>query len=375
MRIKLPPPAHWQDFEDLCLTLWRKIWRDPNAQKNGNSGQSQNGVDIFGQPYNANGAYHGIQCKRYDKKLTERSIREEITSATLFTPTLNNWTLATTVKRDAAIQELFRNINSSGVIPFPVNVWSWDDISDEIQERPDLCSQYIGNSIVTNLNVLEATIEADSSLERVASYFSRAPVSQLLPPSLRLALPQVILEIAQNAFVHGRATRLHLTTKDGGFTLHDDGSFFNPLDLKQPSVYKNLGRGVGLRLLASLLSSSPNALRANWKKGDRLENELCFTWEPINDDATLRIVADQTVLRSRGHAFNYGSKIVVPQNVNTIIVDCRTGIPFMSGLHQLASTLISSLPEDGTLVFLVSTDFHFADFLKRIDARIAVISG
>ena len=43
---QVPPPAKWEDFEDLCLDLWRKIWRDENAQKNGRRGQPQNGGGI-----------------------------------------------------------------------------------------------------------------------------------------------------------------------------------------------------------------------------------------------------------------------------------------------------------------------------------------
>ncbi len=42
-----PPPANWQDFEDLCLKLWRPRLID--AKKNGRSGQPQAGVDIFGR--------------------------------------------------------------------------------------------------------------------------------------------------------------------------------------------------------------------------------------------------------------------------------------------------------------------------------------
>lgn len=45
-----PPPKNWQDFESLCHDLWKEIWKDPNAQKNGRSGQEQHGVDVFGQP-------------------------------------------------------------------------------------------------------------------------------------------------------------------------------------------------------------------------------------------------------------------------------------------------------------------------------------
>jgi class 3 adenylate cyclase len=43
------PPNDPRAFESLCLDLWRYDWHDPNAQKNGRSGQPQAGVDVFGQ--------------------------------------------------------------------------------------------------------------------------------------------------------------------------------------------------------------------------------------------------------------------------------------------------------------------------------------
>jgi hypothetical protein len=46
--IQIPPPKSWSDFEYLCLNLFQAVWKDPLAQKNGQSGQSQNGVDVFG---------------------------------------------------------------------------------------------------------------------------------------------------------------------------------------------------------------------------------------------------------------------------------------------------------------------------------------
>ena len=41
------PSGNWQDFEDLCLKLWRLRLID--AKKNGRAGQPQAGVDIFGR--------------------------------------------------------------------------------------------------------------------------------------------------------------------------------------------------------------------------------------------------------------------------------------------------------------------------------------
>ena len=39
-------PANWQDFESLCLLLWRAEWKSEDIKKNGRNGQAQKGVDI-----------------------------------------------------------------------------------------------------------------------------------------------------------------------------------------------------------------------------------------------------------------------------------------------------------------------------------------
>jgi hypothetical protein len=45
---QIAPPKSWETFEDLCLALFKAVWRDPNAQKHGRRGQAQAGVDVFG---------------------------------------------------------------------------------------------------------------------------------------------------------------------------------------------------------------------------------------------------------------------------------------------------------------------------------------
>ena len=60
------PPRYWQEFEDLCLDLYRQIWGDPSTQKNRRIGQAQAGTDISGQPAFAAGKWYGVQCKGKD---------------------------------------------------------------------------------------------------------------------------------------------------------------------------------------------------------------------------------------------------------------------------------------------------------------------
>jgi hypothetical protein len=135
------PPNNATAFESLCLDLWREIWNDPNAQKNGRSGQPQAGVDVFGQH---EGKWAGVQCKQKDgllwSKVTVKELEAEVEAATQFNPPLASFILATTGPRDAKVQKRAREFieehKQQGL--FTVVVWSWQDIWDELYRRKDL---------------------------------------------------------------------------------------------------------------------------------------------------------------------------------------------------------------------------------------------
>jgi hypothetical protein len=145
-----PSPSSWQEFEALCHILWRDIWCDHNAQRNGRNGQAQSGVDIFGYPPYAKG-YHGVQCKGKDSVLgatiTTSEIIEERNKAATFLPRLEHFTIATTSPRDAGLQEFVRTLSHSEQDEiFRVTLWSWHDISEELSYRRDLIQQIYGET-------------------------------------------------------------------------------------------------------------------------------------------------------------------------------------------------------------------------------------
>src|ERR1039457_5367904 len=112
--LQIPPPKYWQQFEDLCLDIFRNIWSDPTAQKNGRQGQPQHGTDICGKAGSHGRALHGVQCKgkdaAYGGLVTEGELRDEIEKAKSFTPRLSHWILATTAPKNAAIEQLAREV-------------------------------------------------------------------------------------------------------------------------------------------------------------------------------------------------------------------------------------------------------------------------
>jgi hypothetical protein len=135
-----PPPANWQDFEDLCLRLWRPKLTD--AKKNGRAGQPQAGVDIFGRDPENDG-WVGIQCKQRGrwppKILSIRQIKAEIRRATRFKPPLSQFIIATTAQRDTKSQEFIRRLGNwrQKAGRFSVDLYAWDDLQEWLQEGPE----------------------------------------------------------------------------------------------------------------------------------------------------------------------------------------------------------------------------------------------
>jgi len=177
-------PENWQDFENLCCDLWREIWKDTNAQKNGRSGQNQNGVDISGRPYKK-AKWAGVQCKgKNDYKnniLTEKEILREIEKAKGFEPKLSEFIIATSGKKDAKIEKLARKITNEhqkkGLFSF--HVWGWDDIKKQLDFFPEVkkvhFKELCGNDEVEN----ELHLEIDYSRELLNNYKPKSALEYL----------------------------------------------------------------------------------------------------------------------------------------------------------------------------------------------------
>ena len=137
----LPTPKSWDEFEDICADLLKRLWRDPYITRNGRSGQRQQGVDIYGKPVYLKGCGSGIaaaQCKRVEK-ITAGDIRNEIEQATKFAPQLEEYVILTTLKRDASLQEYVRTQD------WPINrveIRFWEDLSLELSEFDELLQKH-----------------------------------------------------------------------------------------------------------------------------------------------------------------------------------------------------------------------------------------
>ena len=176
MKKIIPKPVNWQDFESLCKKLWGEIWMCPGIKKNGRVGQSQHGVDIYGRPDNKTN-YFGIQCKGKDNylnnKLNVDEIDAEIMKAKSFKPQLECFIFATTSNKDAKIEEYIRekDIESKKNNSFAIELYSWEDIADLIEENKHTFNWYVKKVSFKDLYKISVIInDKEDSIELNPKY-------------------------------------------------------------------------------------------------------------------------------------------------------------------------------------------------------------
>jgi len=145
---QIAPPKEWGTFEDLCHAIFKKMWRDPLAQKNGRRGQTQHGVDVFGSQNSDHSSYQGVQCKgkdnNYGSKAEWSEVLIELAKAEKFSPKLEQWIYATTAPVDATLQRAARNLSverkAKGL--FSVDVLGWEEIQALMVDAPEVIAEF-----------------------------------------------------------------------------------------------------------------------------------------------------------------------------------------------------------------------------------------
>ena len=145
---QIAPPKDWATFEDLCHALFKKVWQDRLAQKNGRRGQAQCGVDVFGSPNGDGSSYRGVQCKgkdaNYGSIATPDELMAEIAKADNFNPALEHWVFATTAPVDGRLQEVARiqSAQRNKQDRFVVDVLGWEEIRALMAEHPEVIREF-----------------------------------------------------------------------------------------------------------------------------------------------------------------------------------------------------------------------------------------
>ena len=144
--MQFPRPKAWNEFETIVWDLFRKVWNDPNAQKAGCSGQSQDGVDIWGHLQHGS-RLAGIQVKLKTSgrsRLAKSELRAEVEKAKRFSPPLSEFIIVTSSLNDARVQEEARRITeehrAEGL--FSVDVWGWEEVERRLTDYPELLEKH-----------------------------------------------------------------------------------------------------------------------------------------------------------------------------------------------------------------------------------------
>lgn len=182
---QIAPPKEWGTFEDLCHALFKWVWQDPLAQKNGRRGQAQHGVDVFGSPKGDRQSYWGIQCKgkdnNYGSKVEWSEVLAEIAKAEKFSPKLDKWIFATTTPVDATLQKAARELSverrAKGL--FSVDVLGWEEIQALMAGAPEVIAEFYPEHV----DHLPQVIEALRSLPSLVANFVERLDAKLPGPS------------------------------------------------------------------------------------------------------------------------------------------------------------------------------------------------
>jgi hypothetical protein len=237
--IQLPPPRDWQAFEHLCLLVWRELWHDPTAQKNGRRGQEQCGVDVFGYA-SASHILAGVQCKGRENyppsRLTTLDLRREAARARCFEPALESFTIATTAPDDVGLQRTARLISARNRRrgSFMVEVWGWGSISTELNRHPRLLRELYSDIVQDPTAKLlpdgtfQFSIFPDDPLLELSERFE-GRVSSLIRKGVREDVKAILSELCLNSFQHGGARHCTVDVRTDVVVFRDDGKPFNPL--------------------------------------------------------------------------------------------------------------------------------------------------
>ena len=364
MKINLPHPANWQDFEDLCFHLWKSIWGDYASHPNGRRGQRQNGVDIYGRPA-FNELYTGVQCKgkneNYGKELTIEEIDTECKNAMGFKPELNTFILATTSPRDEKIQEHCREINTPSKYGFEVDSWSWDDIEDEVQCRPDVMEIFYPNVKYGEL-VNEIKLSRITSSNKLHAFFSRPGLLDYLNRFNVDMLDNITYELATNAFEHGKATYFNITIDGRKIIYKDNGLEFNPITLLETEI--NRGGSVTLKYAKDVFS-------LNY----RYESENIFELTYIGNDAagekeeiySINLNVQDVFGRSQTQDLAFREISKIPGNVGYIVIDIcgkmNPAISIVLGFFDILKKLINT--NQIVRIYLPNGLYYYDELVER----------
>lgn len=129
---RMPPPQAWDEFEHIVCSAAKNRWDNPDFTRHGRQGQTQDGVDVYGNDLNEE--LVGLQCKNTVGKLDEKIILAEVEKAKRFDKALAKLFIATTLDTDRKLQRVVRQISRAEKEKggFEIHILFWHDIWQDL---------------------------------------------------------------------------------------------------------------------------------------------------------------------------------------------------------------------------------------------------
>ena len=164
------PPRTGDEFERWCLTIFRKHLRARGLTRYRDNGYRQHGIDILGNT--DDGAVVAIQCKLRNAKeiLSEGDVRGDVELAKSLGVKLDVLTFATSAKQknlQCLAADITRDHKKQGL--FAVEVYSWPDIVDIINEHEDVRHDLLNIPKPLDEDAISEKVVAALKRERVSS--------------------------------------------------------------------------------------------------------------------------------------------------------------------------------------------------------------
>jgi hypothetical protein len=133
LKMRVPPPTDWSEFEDITRSALKVKWRSSDMQRNGRNGQKQHGIDVYG--HDDLSRLVGIQCRnKDDTPLKMKEVLEAVAAAETYPEPLAAFYMATTLSRDAKLQAEALTVSEARVKAgkFPLGILFWEDLYEEL---------------------------------------------------------------------------------------------------------------------------------------------------------------------------------------------------------------------------------------------------
>lgn len=194
-------------------------------------------------------AYFGIQCKLKDSytdsKLSKKEIDSEIEKAKSFSPPLKQLIFATTANKDAEIETYIREKNIANLQQglFSVDVFSWEDIVDLIEEHRTVYNWYVNDCQYkdsTNVQIFLRENVIHPKYVRKTKHYEYSPPSRLsmFPMEYSLNVPPIRFADFGTRKVDYRWQDIQVVIKNVGSTAVTDYKlylYFDPDGVEQLS--------------------------------------------------------------------------------------------------------------------------------------------